>query len=171
MELPNNLIDMGYIAGAFGIKGWVKIKVAASTADTLATYAQMYLKLASGAVAAHTIEQSFIKDDIVHAKLAKVEGRDGAEALRGATVAVARDEFPELAEDEYYWADLIGMSVVNTHDEQLGVVSNLLETGANDVLVVEQAGSEQRLIPFVAQYIQMVDNNARQIKVEWELDY
>ncbi len=171
MPLPSNLIDMGYIANAFGIQGWVKIKVATATADSLANYPQIYLKLPNGAVTSYKIVQSFAKDGVLHANLDGVADRDSAFALRGAKVAVSRDEFPDLDYDEYYWVDLIGMSVINTHEEQLGMVSNLLETGANDVLVVTQAGSEQRLIPFVAQYIKTVDNKSRRITVEWELDY
>jgi 16S rRNA processing protein RimM len=168
---PANLIDMGYISAAFGIKGWVKIKVASSTAENFATYAQIYLKLPSGAVIAHTIEQSFIKDGVVHAKLSQVEDRDSAGALTGATLAIAREEFPRLSPDEYYWVDLIGMSVITIQDELLGVVSELLETGANDVLVVKDEKLTQHLIPFVAQYVKAVNYEAKQIKVEWGLDY
>ncbi|MDP3686464.1 MAG: ribosome maturation factor RimM, partial [Sulfurimicrobium sp.] len=89
--------------------------------------------------------------------------------LRGCEIAVPRDALPEPAENEYYWSDLIGLCVFNTEQQDLGKVSGLLETGANDVLVVQ--GDRERLIPFVPQVIQEVDLSAGTIRVEWGLDW
>lgn len=164
------LVDMGYVAGAFGIKGWVKIKVATEYADSLADYENISLKLPSGQTVSQTIESGFARDGVYHAKFSGINSRDAAVALRGAVVAVARDEFPDTDEDEYYWVDLIGMQVVNLQGEILGAVSELMETGANDVLVIG-AGKDQRLVPFVAQYIVNVDMATKTITADWGLDY
>jgi len=104
------------------------------------------------------------------AKLQGVDDRDGAEALRGLQVAVPRSELPEAGEDEYYWSDLIGLSVVNQQGVVLGKVTELMETGANDVLVVEGEHG-QRLIPFVGQFVLNVNLAEASISVDWGLDY
>ncbi|TXJ02536.1 MAG: ribosome maturation factor RimM [Neisseriales bacterium] len=170
MSIPANLIDMGYIANAFGIQGWVKIKTATEYSDSLDEYTQVYLKLKDGTILSKKIEKSFARDGVFHAKLAGVDDRDAAFALKGTIVAVDREEFPDLDEDEFYWVDLIGLNVVNVQGESLGVVKDLMETGANDVLVAKLE-QEERLIPFVAQYVVKVDMQNKQIIVDWGLDY
>ncbi|MBX9598153.1 MAG: ribosome maturation factor RimM [Burkholderiales bacterium] len=170
MSIPANLIDMGYIANAFGIQGWVKIKTATEYSDSLDGYTQVYLKLKDGTVLSKKIEKSFARDGVFHAKLAGVDNRDAAFALKGTIIAVDREEFPALDEDEFYWVDLIGLNVINVQGESLGIVKDLLETGANDVLVAKLE-QEERLIPFVAQYVVKVDMQNKQIIVDWGLDY
>ena len=170
MSIPANLIDMGYIANAFGIQGWVKIKTATEYSDSLDEYARVYLKLKDGTILSKKIEKSFARDGVFHAKLAGVDDRDAAFALKGTIVAVDREEFPDLDEDEFYWVDLIGLNVINVQGESLGVVKDLMETGANDVLVAKLE-QEERLIPFVAQYVVKVDMQNKQIIVDWGLDY
>ena len=107
MMLPNNLVDMGYVAGPFGIQGWVKIKVTTEYDDSLDDYKQIYLKLVNGDVVAKKIEKSFARDGVFHAKLSGVDDRDVAFSLKGALVAVDREHFPTLEENEFYWVDLI----------------------------------------------------------------
>jgi 16S rRNA processing protein RimM len=170
MTLPANLIDMGYIATAFGIQGWVKIKVATEYADSLNDYSQIFLRLVDGNIVQQKIEDGFAREGVFHAKFAGITNRDQAFALKGATVLVDRQEFPSLDANEYYWVDLIGLAVVNQQGHSLGTVKNLMETGANDVLVVID-GTTQRLIPFVAQYVVNVDMANKQISVDWGLDY
>lgn len=170
MSIPANLIDMGYIANAFGIQGWVKIKTATEYSDSLDEYTQVYLKLKDGTVLSKKIEKSFARDGVFHAKLAGIDDRDAAFALKGTIIAVDREEFPDLDDDEFYWVDLIGLNVINVQGESLGIVKDLMETGANDVLVVKLE-QEERLIPFVAQYVVKVDMQNKQIIVDWGLDY
>lgn len=170
MSVPANLIDMGYVANAFGIQGWVKIKTATEYSDSLDEYTQVYLKLKDGTILSKKIEKSFARDGVFHAKLAGVDDRDAAFALKGTIVAVDREEFPDLDEDEFYWVDLIGLNVINVQGESLGIVKDLMETGANDVLVAKLE-QEERLIPFVAQYVVKVDMQNKQIIVDWGLDY
>jgi len=164
------LIEMGYVAAPFGVQGWVKIKVATEHTDSLDDYSHIYLKLKNGDVVNKKIENSFVRDNLFHAKFEGINDRDAAFDLRGSVVAVSRDEFPESAENEFYWVDLIGLNVINLQGEPLGIVKNLMETGANDVLVVK-VDENERLIPFVAQYIIQVDIANKQITVDWGLDY
>jgi len=100
-----------------------------------------------------------------------VVDRTAAEALRGARIFIARSDFPEPASDEFYWADLIGMAVVNRAGQVLGDVVGLLDNGAQSVLRVQPAnGGAELLIPFVSIYVDAVDLPARRIAVDWEGD-
>jgi 16S rRNA processing protein RimM len=104
--------------------------------------------------------------------IATLEGcanRDEADLLRGCAVAVPRDALPRTADNEFYWADLIGLRVVNGEAQEFGLVVRMLQTGANDVLVVKNG--RERLIPFIAEVIRGVDVDAGVITVEWPADY
>ena len=96
--------------------------------------------------------------------------RNAAEAVTGYYIAAPREALPQPDKDEYYWADLVGLTVRNSSGLLLGTVSGLLSTGAHDVLQV-QDGEVERLIPFVAHYVTTVDMAARCITVEWEADW
>lgn len=169
MTIATNLVPMGYITGPFGVKGWVKVKVSTEYSDSLDEYPELFLGNNSNWKSVK-IESSFARDGIFHAKFVGIDDRDAAFSLRGKTVAVPREQFPEAKEDEYYWVDLIGLSVINLEGESLGTVTDLMETGANDVLVVKDDKIE-RLIPFVARYVTNVDLQQKQITVDWGLDY
>ena len=107
----------------------------------------------------------------------EVPDRNAAEALRGTRVFVGRSIFPAPAADEFYWVDLIGLAVVNREGESLGTVAGLLDTGAQSVLRVgplpgaDTDAAAERLIPFVAAYVDAVDLERRLITVDWGLDF
>jgi 16S rRNA processing protein RimM len=107
----------------------------------------------------------------VFAKLAGCDDRASAEALTHREIAVERRELPELGDDEIYWADLLGYQVVNLQDEVLGHVDGLIETPANDVMVVRQHDGAERLLPAVEAVVIEVDAEARQVRVDWGRDY
>jgi len=163
----DNLVSMGKIANVFGIHGWVKIKTS-SNLNSLQDYKILHI-LFDNNMQTLEVEKSFIKGDIVHLKFLNINDRDQAMLLKGAIVYVSRDDFPKLADNEYYWVDLIGLKVVNKKRQELGNVDNLMETGANSVLVVK--GNKQHLIPFVADYVSDVDMHNKLIIVDWGLDY
>jgi 16S rRNA processing protein RimM len=103
-----------------------------------------------------------------------VDDRTAAEALRGARIFISRGNFPAAEKDEYYWVDLIGLNVVNREGVDLGVVKELLATGAQTVLVMdfEQDGKvQERMIPFVSVYVDDVDLPGRRILVDWQADF
>jgi 16S rRNA processing protein RimM len=101
-----------------------------------------------------------------------IPDRNAAESLRGVRIFVSRASFPTPDPDEYYWIDLIGLNVVNRQGEALGVVNSLIDTGPHSVLrVLPEGGGEDRLIPFVAAYIDDVSLAERRIQVDWGLDY
>ena len=162
-----NLVSMGKIVSAFGIHGWVKIKTSADPYN-LQKYNALHV-LINNQVRMLKIENFSAHGDVLHTKFIGVNDRDQALALKGAVVSVSRDDFPVLAADVYYWTDLIGLKVINQQQELIGTVDNLMDTGANSVLVIK--GERQHLIPFVANYVIDVDMQNKCIIVDWGLDY
>lgn len=176
MALPDDLVLVGHVTGAFGIQGWIRIKPYSAEAEALLTARTWWLDKPE--LQDVEVRQAKSHGDDVVALLMGVASRDGAEALKGATVQVRRSHFPPLADGEFYWVDLIGLAVENTGGVALGVVSGLIDNGAHPILRVAPlapAGQDkpapELLIPFVDQFVLAVDQAARMIKVDWELDY
>lgn len=179
-ELPADAIEVGRIADAWGIKGW--FKVVPHSADPEALFASknwFLLPTERGAqtftgVARLSVKEAKEHSDTVVATANGVDDRTAAEALRGSRIFISRSHFPKAAEDEYYWVDLIGLDVINREDVALGVVKELLSTGAQTVLVMdyqEDGKICERMIPFVSAYVDDVDLKARRIRVDWQADY
>lgn len=179
-ELPADAIEVGRIADAWGIKGWFKVLPHSASPEALFSSRRWYLlppergpKAFAGPVLLRIREAKEHSDSVV-ATAQEVDDRTGAEALKGARVFVARSSFPTPGQDEYYWVDLIGLDVVNREGVALGQVKDLLSTGPQTVLVIEYQADGQpaeRMIPFVAAYVDTVDLAARRIIVDWQPDY
>jgi len=165
---------MGRISAPFGIKGWVKIQPFTETADGLKRYPKWWLNGAAG-WQEYTVEQTQPQRAGLAAKLAGCDDRDVAASFKGRVVAVPRDAFPRQQEGEFYWSDLIGLRVRNCEGLDFGTVEAMLETGANDVLVVRLGDGDERaterLIPFIAEVVKKVDLAAGVIEVDWGADY
>lgn len=110
-------------------------------------------------------------NDSLIAELECVPDRNASETMQGVLVGVPREALPPAAKNEYYWADLIGLDVVNTHDQSLGQVLGLIETPTNAVLRVGDGESAERLLPFVAAVVLDVDIAAKCVCVDWEADW
>ena len=186
-DFPLDAIEVGRIAGAWGLKGDFKVQAYASDPQALFSSTRWFLKAAETtgpgsrkAPPPHLLHISKAKDQatMVVASAREVVDRDAAEALAGARVFVSRANFPTAGDSEYYWVDLIGLSVINRDGVALGTVTGLIDTGVHSVLRVlppgvlpAQASHEERLIPFVGVYIDQVDLEARLIRVDWGLDF
>lgn len=174
-KVPADLIQVGHVSGAYGLQGWVRIKPYSPDADALLRVKTWWLdKPSFGDVA--MLEARMQGEDVV-ARLMGVADRNAAEALKGATVQIRRSSFPHLEEDEFYWVDLIGLSVEDLEGRVLGTVANLMDNGAHPILRVQPpAGIDDKapaeiLIPFVEQHVPEVDLEGRRIVVDWMLDY
>ena len=184
-DLPADAIEVGRIGDAWGIKGWFKVFSHSAASEALFSSKSWYLlptergaKTFAGTKLLRVIEAKEHSGGVV-AQAHEVVGRDAAEALRGSRIFVARTSFPRVSTDEYYWVDLIGLDVVNREGVALGQVKELLSTGAQTVLVIayqeaDEAGASQaleRMVPFVAVYVDKVDLPGRLITVDWQPDY
>ncbi len=159
---------MGRIAAPFGIKGWVKVQAFSEDPGTLMDFASW--RVGRGTEYKHyPVEAIQDHSNTLVAKLAGIDDRDAAFALRGQEISVERSNLPPPAEDEFYWSDLIGLKAVNREGIVLGTVSSLMESGARDLLVVK--GSREYLIPFAAAFVGKVDVAGGRIEVDWGEDY
>jgi len=169
MHQDNDLIIIGRIAGIYGVKGWVKVFSYTQPKENILNYSPWLLEQ-RGEKQSITVEAGRRHGKGIIAKLEHCDDRDQAAALLGADIAIRRDQLAALGTDEYYWADLIGLEVVNEQQDSLGKVVRLIETGANDVLVVK--GQKETLIPFAQpQIIKSIDLVAGRIVADWEADY
>ncbi|MDO8207573.1 MAG: ribosome maturation factor RimM [Gallionella sp.] len=164
------MVIMGRVAAAFGIRGWVKIQPFSEFVDSLLDYKTWYVGHENGPWRKVDVVQAETHDKTLAVQFPDCPDRNAAEKLKGLLIAVPRSSLPEQVEGEYYWADLIGMSVVNEAGETLGTVVELLETGANDVLIVRGNGPDV-LIPFLDSVIGPVDLAAKTIQVNWSADF
>jgi 16S rRNA processing protein RimM len=168
MIAPQQHIAIGKISGVFGLQGWVKVRSYTDPREGILQYSPWLLGREDGWVAVALAGGRPHGRGII-ARLAGCQGPDDARRLVGCEVAVTRAQLPEPAEDDYYWADLVGLDVRTTAGQRLGRVERLLETGANDVLVVK--GERERLIPFVVTSVVVeVDLDQRLIVVDWDAD-
>lgn len=164
------MVIMGRIAAAHGIRGLVKIQPFTEYLDSLLDYRTWWVGREQGPWREVEVGQCEVHGKTLVAQLPDCPDRNAAEKLKGLLIAVPRSSLPEQGEGEYYWSDLIGLAVVNEAGVRLGTVTNLLETGANEVLSV-QGDSGEILIPFVASAIKRVDLKDRTILVDWSADY
>jgi 16S rRNA processing protein RimM len=179
---PDDALEVGRIGEAWGLKGGFHVLPYADPPEALLAASRWHLKppeaarRPAGATALPaTLEIASVRasGDGLIASSPGVADRTAAEALRGARIFIARSQFPKPAEDEFYWADLIGLDVVNREGLTLGSVAGLIDTGPHSVLRIRPpaADGEEVLIPFVSAYVDSVDLPARRIVVDWGLDY
>jgi 16S rRNA processing protein RimM len=169
---PDDLVELGVVRGAYGLKGWVRIAPYDVEAAVLRAMRRWWLKQGDKVIA---LEVSGVRrhGGGVIAKWASCENPERAETLRGALVAVARADFPAPAEGEFYWVDLIGARVINRAGVELGKVTGLRNNGAQDLLEVsrEGQGATPLLVPVVEAYVDAIDTQKGVIRVDWEVDW
>jgi 16S rRNA processing protein RimM len=178
-------VILGRITGVYGVKGWVKVFSYTEPMEAIVDYSPWYIRPEGRKKAPWTRVQ--LKAGKRHAKtvVAKLErcnDRDAAMAYNGTEIAIELEQLESLKEkNEYYWRDLIGLRVINQQNVDLGVVKGLLETGANDVLVVvseiesvegAKTKVKERLIPWTMHNaIIAVDLGAKVIEVDWDPEF
>ena len=172
-----NPVILGRVAGHFGVKGWLKVVSYTRPIDQLFQYSEWYLGDLDDS-------ESWIKARVSEfgqntkgftVKFSGFESREETEALIGRDIGIDKSQLEQLPEGDYYWLDLIGLQVINLEGLVLGKVDHLLETGANDVLVVHQESAQcepvERLLPWTPAVVTRVDLEDRVITVDWKEDY
>lgn len=173
-EPPADLVELGALRGAYGLKGWVRFVPHAAASEVLPAARRWWL---DGSTGASDVMPEGVRrhGDALLVKWAGCDSKEQADAWKGATLAVSRSEFPPLRDGEYYWTDLLGCQVVNRDGAQLGVVSGLRESPGRQWLEVSGGpggpGGEPMLIPLVEQYVEAVDPLARWVRVDWQEDW
>lgn len=157
------------IHDAFGIKGQVKARSYTDPPDNLLQHRSWTVVQADGTRRQFEVDHARRSGKFIAAALKGIEDRDQALELKGCDVSIPAENLEPLGEDEWYWSDLIGLTVRDASGKTMGTVKKLMETGANDVLVVE--GESEILIPYIPQVIRNVDVEQGVILVDWNPDY
>ncbi len=168
-------IVVGRIGAVYGVKGWLKVQSFTDDPESIFEYSPWLLSQKTEREM-KVVEWRRHNNGLI-ARLEGISDREEAARLTGADICITADELPALADDEFYWRDLIGMRVVNSNGYDMGVVEQIMPTASNDVLVVKANsndgfGKSERLIPFIqSEYVTAVDKEAKQIQVEWPSDF
>ncbi|MGQ8366789.1 ribosome maturation factor RimM [Glaciecola sp. 1036] len=169
MSSASDMLLVGKIGAPYGVKGWVKINSFTQHPENIFDYAPWQL----GNNREIKVEQWRHHNKSLIAKLIGVDNREDAELIKNLDISVAESQLPAL-DNDFYWKDLIGMQVVTTKGYDLGVVKQMFETGANDVMTVkanakDAFGQKERLLPFIYdQVVIEVNRQENTITVEWD---
>ena len=170
MSLASDKVIVGKIGAPYGVKGWVKINSYTETPEGIFDYAPWFL----GDEKEYQIDQWRPHGKSLVAKIVGVDSRDDAERIKNLDININASQLPDLGDEGVYWRELTGMQVVTTQGYDLGVVKEVFNTGANDVIHVkanvgDAFGQKERLLPFVFdEVVQEVDKEAKIIKVDWD---
>lgn len=178
MSSPEWLI-VGKVVGAFGVKGWLKVRSFTQPDEAILDYQPWHLSWSNGG---DLVEQEFVvsqanvTDKGLLVEFEQALTREQAQALKNAVIEVRKNQLPELESGEFYWHQLVGCRVNEADGSDFGVVTGLLETGANDVLVVrgddKAIDTRERLIPYLPeQVVKSVNLDRRLIVVDWDSQF
>lgn len=186
---PSDVVDLASIMGAHGVRGQIKLKLYNPGSSLLRFIGEWWLHRAGSSWKKVNPISVKISDQFAIVQLDGLGDREKAQELKGSLVGISRSKFPQTFADEYYWVDLVSMSVFNLQQIFLGEVINVFHTGASAVLCVKNKGinsdavlsgckkenafdsKKDLLIPFVANYVINVDQLSRRILVDWQCDY
>ncbi len=166
-------VTLGKVGAVYGIKGWLRIHSFTDDPDAILDYFPWSLKLGNKVQTVDITDWRKHNKGLI-VKVAGIDDRDIAQQLVSSEIFIHETTLPDLPEGEFYWRDLIGMKVVTSKGYDLGVVSELMETGANDVLVVKANlndgfGKKERLIPYIFdRVVESVSAENKQICVDWD---
>lgn len=175
---PGDLIELGAVRGAYGLKGWVRIAPFAADGVVLENVRRWWL-LAGATPLELTVQEVKRHADSILAKWAGCESKEAADALKGATIAVARSDFPALDEDEHYLNDMVGYRVINRQGLELGTICGVRSgdvenrSGAAAQWLEVSVGDQRDalLIPLVDRYVEGIEPEFRLIRVDWESNW
>lgn len=183
------MVVMGRIVAPYGVFGWLKVVPDTEVFDGLLDYETWWLGKGSD-WRELAVESAKVHNDVLVVKLKGIDDRDKALACKGKQIAIPRDQLPEAEDNAYYWSDLIGVRVKNKQDVDFGLIVDVFETGANDVIAVradavkQEASIDQpavketakvkpqeRLLPFTEDVVLEVDIKAKTMLVDWDADF
>jgi 16S rRNA processing protein RimM len=173
MSRASDTLVIGKIGAPYGVKGWVKIISYTHDLDGVFTYSPWLLGQEQEGTE-YAVDQWRTHNKGLVAKLVGVEDRDGAESIKNLEISIKAEMLPELDNDDVYWRDLVSMQVITVQGYNLGVIKELFETGANDVMLVkanlnDAYGQKERMVPYLLdQVVKQVDRQAKTITVDWD---
>lgn len=161
-RLPDSFLEVGRVVRPHGVRGLVVIDSEASYFAGLAPGTKLFLAPDNRQV---TVQSIRVHQGRFLVSLEGFSSRDDAEAIRNLKVLLNNDDLPELDEDEYFFWQLQGLNVVDTHGTRLGELSSIIQTGANDVYVIRDGEGRERLIPAIKDVINNIDLDRGEISI------
>ena len=187
---PDDLVEVGRVVSAYGLRGWIKVVPYSADADVLLTAKKWWLRtpvppnrsrsLQTAPAQLYTVVRARPHSATVVAQFQGFDNRDPAELLKAHTVWVSRADFPAASDDEHYWVDLIDCQVYGDQQGEsvpIGKVVNVFDNGAHAVLELHTGAVNKNnkpiveLVPFVEAYVHQVDTKAKRIDTSWPVDY
>ena len=156
---------MGRVAGSYGVRGLIRVRPYSAEPEALAAHRKWRIGAED-----YGVEETKVHSGALLARLAGIGTREQALRLKGKPISVPRAALPEPEAGRYYWADLVGLEVVNAQGSVLGVVQGLFSNGAHDVMELHGDRST-RLVPFLPAVVKKVDLEGRRIEVEWGAEW
>ena len=170
----STLMKIGQLKKPYGIKGWLWVFSETDDRTAIFDMQSWWMKTATG-MKPLTVKAWRQQGSGIVAQFEQIADRNVAETMNGVTVWVEQDILPETGADEYYWADLVSLRVINEQDEYLGDIAEMFATGAHDIMRVsatsDSLDSEERLIPWHKQTVLQVDMTGKTVVVAWPSDY
>jgi 16S rRNA processing protein RimM len=165
---PADLVELGVLRGAYGVRGWSRVQPHSAQAEVLRTCRQWWIL----GEQARPVRVTAVRrqGSMLVVRLQGCETPEQADRLRGVRVGVSRAEFPPAGDGEVYWVDLIGARVVGRSGVDLGTVSGLRSSGAQDLIEV-RSGERTLLVPLVQRHVDEIDLRRRVVRVDWEADW
>lgn len=167
---------VGKLGSTYGIRGWLRLYSSTEQAENIFNYQPWLLKIKNQWQPTELESWKYHNHELI-VKLKDINDRETAQQLTNTEIGVSLSVFPQLAEDDFYWHDLIGCQVINLQGYSMGIVAEMMETGSNDVLVVranqkDAFGKQERLIPFLyKQVVKRVDLTTKIIEVDWDAGF
>lgn len=161
---PEGAVFVGKVHGAFGVRGWIRVQSFTEVQTNILSYQPWIIDGRE-----YRVGEGKLHGRGLVVRLEEIDDRDFAQAMHGRDIAVPASELPPAEEGEYYWRDLLGLKVVTKEGVDLGVIASMMETGSNDVMVVN--GDRERLLPWIDSTLVSVDLDGGVVTVEWDPDF
>lgn len=176
MSAAEDTIKLGSIGAVYGVKGWLKVTSYTDNPEDIFVYNPWTIGKGNLWQTIKIVEWRRHNKGLI-VKFEGLDVREKAQLLTGLDIIVKPEQLPKLEQGEYYWRDLVGLQVINHTGYDMGTVKSLMETGSNDVLVVQAKANDafamtERLIPFLEeQVVQSIDLGNKVIRVNWDADF
>ena len=159
----NETVLIGVIGRTFGVKGYVTVKSYSDFPERFLTMKTVRLVTESGEIA-YGIEDACMRNNRVYLKFKGVDSREEAMRFNGKRIVISKDERVKLTDGKYYISDLLNSEVFNTGDERIGIVKDVINNGASDILVIEK-GKLENLVPMIKEFIASIDIEKKKIVI------
>ena len=167
MDKNSELILIGEIVSAVGIKGEVKVKSYSSGPDRFQRLDDIRLEKSAGVFDVKNIASAGIKGNMATIKFSDIQDRNAAESLVGAKLYIEESQLEELPEDTYYVRDLIGLRVLDQEDNPVGEIKDVLQNGPQDIYVIKLSEGKEAMVPAVKEFIKEIDINSKLIRINF----